>query len=149
MKKILITLIAVLSFSFANAQFKLGAAIGYETDGGTMAASGEAVYGLNETFELAADYSYGFEKDLVSLSTFDLNAHYLFNENFYALAGVNFAAVKVDLGPFGSVTANDTGANVGAGYRRGLSDSMDFFSEVKYMTALETVGIKVGILFNL
>lgn len=145
MKKVLITMIAVLAVSFANAQFKLGAAVGYETDGSTLAISGEAVYGMSDTFELAADYSHGLEKDNVTLSAFDVNAHYLFSETYYALAGVNFSTIKITGWP----NITDTGLNAGVGYRRAISDSMDFFSEAKYTTGLATIGIKVGILFNL
>ena len=133
MKKIFLTFLAVLSFYFVQAQdFRLGGSVGYSSEIEEVGFAADAVYSFDDSWEIAANYYFIPEiEDILKFSFFDVNAHYMFSESFYALAGIDFATIKLSL--LGeSATDSETGANVGLGGRFGLSDNLSFFTEAKY-----------------
>lgn len=158
MKKLfLCAAIAVFGLMNVNAQeFKLGPSVGYLSEIGAIGFGVDAVYSLNETWEVAVAGTYASE-DPVSWTAIDANGHYMFDESFYVLAGVQYLSSKVDIpniGGFGvlvgSASVTDFGFNAGAGYRYSLSDSISLFGEAKYVAiATGYVHAKVGVLFNL
>jgi len=157
MKKIILTaLVAVIAMVNVNAQestFRLGASAGYSSEIEEIGFGIDAVYSFNETWEAAADY-YMISADGGNVNDFDVNLHYMFSESFYALAGANFSTLKTDAFSIEgfdipSFSVSETGANVGLGGRFGLSDSLSFFTEAKYVTSYDGLfNIKAGILFS-
>jgi len=143
MKKIMLTaIIAVIAMVSVNAQegvFRVGGSVGYSSEFEEIGFGADAVYSIDETWEVAANYYLISEFDLSFLNA---NAHYLFSESFYALGGLGIAKYK---GGDGS----ETGANLGLGGRFGLSDNISFFTEAKYNTMIDGfMNIRAGILFS-
>jgi len=157
MKKIMLTaFVAVITMVSVNAQesvFRLGGSVGYSTEIEEVGFAVDAVYSINEFWEIAANYYFIPEiENSLKYSFVDVNAHYMFSESFYALAGVDLATVKLDFVIFDesiSESDSETGANLGIGGRFGLTDSLSFFTEAKYVTTYDGLfNIRAGILFS-
>jgi len=157
MKKFMLTafvaLIVMVSVNAQEGVFRLGGSVGYSSEIEEIGYSVDLVYSINDTWEVAADYSFIPEiDDMVKFSFIDINAHYMISESFYALAGVDFATAKVDFVLFDesfSESDSETGANIGLGGRFSLSDSLSFFTEAKYVTTYDGLfNIRAGILFS-
>ena len=151
MKKMMLTaLVAVIAMVSVNAQeFKLGGSAGYSTEIEEVGFSVDAVYSINESWEVAANYYFIPEiENALKISFIDVNAHYMFSESFYALAGLDLATIKLDF--FGeSASDNETGANLGIGGRFPLSDKLSFFTEAKYVTTYDGLfNVRAGLLFS-
>lgn len=152
----LTALVAVIAMVNANAQegvFRLGGSAGYSTEIEEIGYGIDIVYSINDTWEVAADYIFIPEiDDMLKFSFFDINAHYMISESFYALAGIDFASTKIDFTIFDesiSESDSETGANIGVGGRFSLTDSLSFFTEAKYVTTYDGLfNIRAGILFS-
>lgn len=164
MKKFVIITLATVVCLFSSLYLKaqdsqkifvgVGAKYASEIDNVGLEIKGD--YLFNETWEGSVGYTHFFEKDYLTFSMFDLNAHYVFNRDekraFYALAGLNILSSKFDMVIAGidhGGTSNHTGFNLGAGGRQFVSESIAIGAEVKYVFSehnIFTAGI--AILYN-
>lgn len=164
MKKILvvIALLAVTAFTTKSMAQEFGAAahVGYLSEIETMGFGGSLLYDFNETWGVAAGGTFAIKSsggvDLRWIAT-DLDVHYTFFDELYALAGGQYLSQRAKnsqtLSGFvlgeNSVTTTDFGVNVGAGYRYNLLDNVSVYSEVKYV-ALESgyIDARLGLHFG-
>lgn len=147
--------VALLLPSQAEAQIRLGAAYGTDTEIGVTAGFFRPV-----TAQGAAGLSVGFdgtfylpETNTISgsdyTSTFfelNANAHYpisnMSSGSLYALGGVQYAHASVET-PFGDATSSDIGLNLGAGMNFGR-----LFAEAKYaIGGFEQLVLSAGLSF--
>jgi hypothetical protein len=133
---LVLMILGVMTVSSVKAQFSVGPGVVYGTNIETVGIDGVVHYAFPNKFGLMAGYTYFFEKDHVTWSAIDVDATYDIYSmgdrgSVYALAGVDFLHSKVQvLGV--NVTGNDTGVNVGAGWRIGISGAMSLVPEVRY-----------------
>ncbi|MAZ72453.1 MAG: hypothetical protein CMC70_04835 [Flavobacteriaceae bacterium] len=164
MKKliVLIALVTVTNLTTRCFAQDLGGAIhaGYLSEIETLGFGGSLLYDINDTWGLAAGGTFAFKSEDnidVRWIAADLDVHYTFFDNLYALAGGQYlsARVKEDetfngfvLNEGSAVTSSDFGVNVGAGYRYNLMDNVSVYSEVKYV-ALESgyIDARLGLHF--
>ncbi len=147
--------VALLIPSRADAQIRVGAAFGLDTEIGITAGyymplnvsaveglsvGVDGVFYLPETTTVAGqDYTSNF---------FEVNAngHYPFTDvssgSLYALAGLQYARASVDT-PFGDASSSDVGLNLGAGLDFGM-----FFAEAKFgLGGFEQLVLSAGLSF--
>ncbi|MCH4896920.1 hypothetical protein E0494_09430 [Marinilabiliaceae bacterium JC040] len=149
MKKLLLLSIALILLAFSQetkAQFSVGAGTCYATDISSLGLSANVSYDINEDFFATSDFTYFFEKDLVSWSAFDVNANYAFLKldkigSIYGIGGINITSVKIDipkvafggaLAGGGSVSESNFGFNIGAGLKIDLTDKILLAPEMSY-----------------
>lgn len=156
MKKLSITfvclLITVLSFSqgFETQKLRAGAGLFYASDINNIGLNINAAYEINDLWEAAVGYSYFFEKDYLTWSVLDLDAHYNFYTDgskmtAYGLAGlaINFAKVTIpEINMGGGVVIPETtskdssvGLNLGVGVNYGLTDQLNLAPEFRVVLA--------------
>lgn len=139
----------------AQAQLSVGGGLGYGFDIEALGIQGRAVYGITDQIRGQADFTYFLEgTDGVTSWEFNVNGNYMLTSSggfdIYALAGLNFAHVTVDLGPFGNASNTDTGLNIGAGAQMGLSDNLNFFGEAKFsLGGSDQLFLGAGVLIGL
>lgn len=140
----------------ASAQLSLGGGVSYNLDAEEVGINVRGVYGFTETLRGQAGFTYYLVGDGLTLTEFNLNGNYVFSGEpggtmFYGLAGLNFFSASVDLGQFGGkVSATETGLNLGGGVNLGLSDSVMFYGEAKYVLSdASGLVLTAGVLFNL
>lgn len=161
MKKISLFLFVFTIAWTAKAQ-EFGAAIhlGYLTEINTVGFGADVLYDINDTWGVASNATIALsEVDDGNLNWFavDLNAHYTFFDELYALAGGEYLnqtnVIESSVGGFTlgkeKVRNSDFGVNVGGGYRYNLVDNVSLFAEVKYVI-LETgyVHARAGLHFG-
>ena len=160
-KQSFLTLLVFFSIIItANAQFGIGAGLLYGTDS-ELGFTGRVNYNINSKIGIFAGYSLlsseseedpltGLEAS-ASASSFDIDGHYHFSEGAtkpYVLAGISIWRVKAEVLGF-SVSASETGINVGGGVIHSPSDKFSLFGEAKYVIidggqAVFTVGAHYG-----
>lgn len=130
----LVFAVSVCTTSTAQDKFKLGVFGGYATKINAPAAGVKAFYGFTDQLRLAPSFAY-FPKSGITLMEINLDANYLFGSgegfSFYSLAGVNYYISQITVMGV-SASSSTIGANLGAGFELGFSDSMGFFAEAKY-----------------
>ncbi len=130
-----VMILGIMTASSLKAQFSVGPGVVYGTKIETIGVDGVVHYAFPNKIGVMAGYTYFFEKDHVTWSAIDVDATYDFYSmddkgSLYALAGVNFIHSKVKvLGT--EVTGNDTGVNVGAGWKIAMG-AMSLVPEVRY-----------------
>ena len=167
MKKLFfIATAAVLLFASTsvNAQIKVGGGLAYGSSINSIGISVNGEYAINEEWDAAAGFTYFFEKNYVSWSALDLDAHYTFTEiegfgKLYGIAGLNmlffsYNIPSIDLGEYGSYdggssTASSAGLNLGIGTKIGLSEKMTLAPEIKYALGNNFFQVGVKIFFSL
>lgn len=145
MKNIVLLLI-VLSTVFTTKAQEFGTAIhvGYLTEIDAIGFGADLTYDINDTWGVATNATFAFSEvgeDNLNWIGLDLNAHYTFFDELYALAGGEYLSQtfkdKSTVGGFtlgeDKITTSDFGVNVGAGYRYNLVDNVSLFAEVKYV----------------
>jgi hypothetical protein len=131
-----VMILGIMTVSSVKAQFSVGPGVVYGTNIETIGVDGVVHYAFPNKIGLMAGYTYFFEKDNVNWSAIDVDATYdLYSMgdrgSVYALAGVDFIHSKVKvLGA--NITGNDTGVNVGAGWRIAMGTKMSLVPEVRY-----------------
>ncbi|MTB53102.1 outer membrane beta-barrel protein [Lewinella sp. W8] len=141
--------------STAAAQLSVGGGIAYGFEAEEIGINVRGVYAFNETIAAQAGFIYYLVEDGLTLNEINLNGNYVFVDSgagtkVYALAGLNFTTVGVDLGQFGSASTTETGLNVGAGAKFGLGGSASLFGEVRYVISdFDGLVAGVGVLFDL
>ena len=158
-KQFYFPLVLVLLFMSTSVfgQLQLGAGLAYGTDidDGSIGIQVRGIYGITEQWGAGADFIfYLIGEDDVSAYEFNANAHYIFSntEKFtlYGLAGINVIRIEVDAGPFGSISASETGLNIGAGGKMAFTEKLSGIAEVKYaISDADQLVLAAGILFNL
>ncbi len=157
---ILVPLTACLLFSqHAAAQFSLGGGVTYGEGIEEFGVSARAAYAFNESFEMAAKYSYFFADDGVDFSMIDLDTHFTFfgddSVSVYGLGGLNISIFDfddVDIPGVGEIdlgSETELGANVGVGFLVNTSDRLGIFGEAKYVIGdadqfVFTTGLRFG-----
>jgi hypothetical protein len=141
--------------SSAAAQLSVGGGLVYNFEAEEEGINIRAVYAFNETVRAQAGFIYYFLPSGVGINEINLNGNFVFVDNgvgtkFYALGGVNFTTLSLDLG-FISDSETETGINLGAGGNFGLGGPISLFGEAKYLLIDEIGGITVtvGALFDL
>lgn len=147
--------VALLLPSQADAQIRLGAAYGTDTEIGLTAgffrpitasgAEGLSV-GFDGTFYLPETNTVGGSDFTSTFFEVNANAHYpisnMSSGSLYALGGVQYANASVDT-PFGDASSSDIGLNLGAGMNFGK-----LFAEAKYgIGGFEQLVLSAGISF--
>lgn len=163
MKTIKTTLVclAVLFASItASAQVNIGPMLAYGTDTdlgyGIKAefSAGEKL-SISPSFAVLSSTSIDFLgiKLKTSLSEINVDGHYTLSDNgniaWYGLLGANVVLISVNAA--GEKTSeSQIGANIGAGAKFALSDSMLGFAQAKYgIEGAEQLGIHLGVYFTL
>lgn len=152
-------LFAIIAYSTADAQFKLGAGLMYGSEVEQLGIRVDGVYTINEQFRGVVDFGYYFPEDEggVSLNYWELNlnGNYMFLSdaeqglNAYALAGLNFFNASVDIEGFGSSSNSETGLNLGAGLEYNL-DFAELFAEAKFVIGnADQLNVGAGLRFPL
>lgn len=167
MKKLfLLATATILMFVSSNlkAQIKVGGGAAYGTNISSIGISVNGEYALNETWDAAAGFTYFFEKNYLSWSALDLDAHYTFTEiegfgKLYGIAGLNmlffnYKIPTVDLGGFGSYgggsgTSSSAGLNLGIGTKIPMSEKITLAPELKYALGNNFFQVGVKIFFGL
>lgn len=129
-------ILGIMTVSSVKAQFSVGPGIVYGTQIETIGVDGVIHYAFPNKIGIMGGYTYFFEKSHVNWSSIDVDATYDFYSmgdkgSLYALAGVDFLHSKVKVGAV-NVTGNDTGVNVGAGWKIGMGSKMSLVPEVRY-----------------
>lgn len=139
-------LFALVAYSTAEAQFKLGAGLSYGTgvlDGSNvddwqndLGINVDAIYSISESIRAGASFTYFLPKDesglKVTVWELAANGNYVFlNQDelmVYGLAGLAFTGVSADNG--GDESETVIGLNLGAGLEKMLNFG-DLFAEAK------------------
>lgn len=156
-KQFLAALILLTGVHFAaQAQFSLGAGLGYGTDVEELAIRARGVYAISGPWRAASDFDFYLDgEDDLTYWELNLNGHYIFYNTekmkAYALAGLSFFHVGVDydttIPGFDDVSDNDTGLNLGAGLEIPLGP-VDFFGEAKFtLGGAEQLFLAAGLQF--
>lgn len=145
MRKIKIAMIALvlgIAAQSAQAQFSLGAGLGYATEIKSLGISAHAGYQFDDNWAATASYTYLLEKEHVTWSLLDFNANYSFYEvgsvgSLYGLAGLNILMWNMDdyelLGQkIKGANESEFGFNLGAGFKIDLSESLSLSPELTY-----------------
>lgn len=141
--------------STAAAQLSLGGGVAYGFEAEEIGLNVRGVYAFNETIAAQAGFIYYLVEDGLTLNEINLNGNYVFVDTgtgtkVYALAGLNFTTVGIDLGQFGSASSTETGINAGAGAKFGLGGAASIFAEAKYVIGdFDGLVATVGVLFDL
>ncbi len=152
MRKLLLSIVAVLfvavSSAFAQEQkWAIGLNFGYGTDVEKPFIGVRGQYGINEAFDIAANFNYYFKETYeeygssVDLKCWDINAdlhwNVLHGENYrlYPLAGLTYMRAKASADGEGvTVSASDGefGVNLGVGGAYDISSNFAIGVELKY-----------------
>jgi len=147
--------VALLFPSEADAQIRLGAADGTDTEIGVTAgffrpvtaqgAEGLSV-GFDGTFYLPEKNTVGGSDFTSTFFELNANAHYpvsnMSSGSLYALGGLQYAHASVET-PFGDASSSDLGLNLGAGLNFGK-----LFVEAKYgIGGFEQLALSAGLSF--
>ena len=166
MKKIFLFLLAMsfTAIGFAQLNAGLGLIYGTEIEQLGLAVKGQydgiaenidGSVGLHFFFPDKSDFSGGELKS--SLTTINLDGHYNFDAaesfNIYALAGLNFAIIKVKFDsntpfvPSSDESESEIGLNLGAGASTDINETLKGFAELKYTVSdFDQLVIAIGIL---
>ncbi len=155
MKKLFLSFVLVFaSFFSLNAQTGLGGGIAYGFDVSELGIQLRGVHQFNDTWGGGADFIYYLEGvEDVSIWEFNANAHYMLTSTdqatLYALAGINLFGASVSF--LGETVSNtETGLNLGAGGKIGISDNISGIGELKFSIGdASQLLLAAGILFNL
>lgn len=131
-----VMILGMMTVSSVKAQFSVGPGVVYGTQIETIGVDGVIHYAFPNKIGIMGGYTYFFEKSHETWSAIDVDATYdLYSMgdrgSLYALAGVNFLHNKVKVAGV-SVTGNDTGFNLGAGWRIGMGTKASLVPEVRY-----------------
>lgn len=131
-----VMILGIMTVSSVKAQFSVGPGIVYGTQIETIGVDGVIHYAFPNKIGIMGGYTYFFEKSHVTWSAIDVDATYDFYSmgdkgSLYALAGVDFLHSKVKVAGV-NVTGNDTGVNIGAGWKIGMGSTMSLVPEVRY-----------------
>jgi outer membrane immunogenic protein len=166
MKKIMLAAVAafvLISVQNSQAQIGLGAGLAYGTEIENIGIQLGGTYVINEDFRAAVDIIYYFPKEeeggFVETKWFEFNAnaHYIFFQddsmNAYAIGGLNYTSLTVDveIPGFGSASASDgeVGLNLGIGAMIDVGFS-NLYGEAKYVLGnADQLSIAVGLRFAL
>ena len=145
MKKIFLILALSLAVFTTKAQ-EFGAALhaGYLTEIGTVGFGADLLYEIDDTWGVASNVTFAFTEvaeDKLNWLALDLNVHYTFVDELYALAGGEYLTTNLKdrstVGGFSlgenKITNSEFGVNLGAGYRFPIVDNVSIFTEVKYV----------------
>ena len=132
-----IMVLGVMSVSSLKAQFSVGPGVVYGTQIETIGVDGVIHYAFPAKLGVMAGYTYFFEKSHVTWSAIDVDATYdLYamgdRGSVYGLAGLDFLHSSLKVPGLATVTDNQTGLNLGVGWRIGLAGSMSLVPEVRY-----------------
>ena len=146
---ILVLLVFTLSDSSAQIGFKgVGGRLGFVTaDGSQSGIIFGAHVNLGEIIPgLALVPNIDYWSDSIDYLSVNANVRYYFptggSVDLFALGGLGFVRVKVDLGPFGSVSNTEFGLNLGGGAEIPLSDNLKGVG----MLVLNTEGTQIKIM---
>jgi len=131
-----VMILGIMTVSSLKAQFSVGPGIVYGTEIKTIGVDGVVHYAFPGKIGLMGGFTYFFEKDHVTWSAVDVDATYDFykmgdNGSLYALAGVDFLHSKVKVGAI-EATGNDTGVNIGAGWKISMGTKASLVPELRY-----------------
>lgn len=108
-------------------------------------------YFVSDAISAGASYDMFFKSEVggasVNYSSINIDGRYYFGEMFYGLAGLSLAKATSEFSGF-KVSANETGANIGAGAIFAMGDSAGINVQVKYNTPLEQIVGQVGVSFS-
>jgi hypothetical protein len=162
MKKLTILLVFAMFIGIgtisAQNEIQVGGSLGYSTRIASVGIGIDGVYHINDKISAAGNFTYYFEKDLVSWMTIDANVHYnlteLENSKVYGLAGLDIliGSVNIDMGIMGNYSSSftDVGLNLGAGINHTLTDKISLLGEAKFVLIAGTyINVRAGILYNL
>ncbi len=161
--KVLVVLVALFSYSEANAQISGGLGLVYGTGINNIGFSLNGKYEINEKWSAAPSFTYFLKKDLVNWSALDLDANYQLKEldnigNLYAIGGLNMTFFKLkydyDLGSYGdfggTVSGSDVGVNLGVGLFFPAGEKLNIAPEIRYtLGGANFFRIGVKAMFNL
>ncbi len=152
-KSIILVALLTLAFSSANAQFKfkgVGAGLSLGSQAAISSSDGSATMGfginvnalasITDKIDIAGTFVYFFpssqtffgETVKVNLITISFDGHYNFNENFYALAGLNIGSASGSVDGVSVPGSTKVGINLGVGANLPLSETLGGFGEVGY-----------------
>lgn len=161
-----------MSFCFSQKQLGLSAVYGTEIE--TLGLGLRGVIILNENFSVVPEIvaflpknrditleGVQFGESTTDMILFNADLHYTFdfyikNLEIYALAGFNYTEANNDVElsstdeiDFGQLQESGVGANLGAGTRYALTNSLYLFAEAKYIfNDINQAVFNVGILAN-
>lgn len=157
-------LIAVAGFLFAagtaSAQTKVGVFLGYGSEIETLALGANAEFPVNSKLSIAPGLVFFLPNDggayKTSMWEINGNVNYYFvtdgSVNFYGLAGLNIAGVKVnyDNDLFEDQSDTEVGINLGVGANFDIGKNFMPFGEVKYaISDFDQLAIFFGLRFKL
>lgn len=143
-------LMLVANSNAAAQDFSVGGGLAYGTEVEAIGIQGGATYAFTEEIRGAADVIIFFP-DNYDWWELNVNGHYLFYAeegiSVYALAGLNYATLSIDLGQFGSASDSELGLNLGGGAEFGV-DFANVYVEVKYVLGnADQLGLSGGLRF--
>lgn len=157
MKKLfgIVTLVIGITFALntgamAQNEFSAGGGLAYGTEVEAIGIQGGATYSFTEEIRGAADIIIYFP-DNYDWWELNVNGHYnFFSEDgvsVYALAGLNYATLSVDLGQFGDASDSELGLNLGGGAEFGV-EFANVYAELKYVLGnADQLGLSAGLRF--
>jgi len=154
MRNLIRAAVIVLAVGFTTqlqAQFSLGAGLGYGFDIEEAALNIRANYAFTEEWRAAPDFLYYFDgEEGISIYEINLNGHYVYvdDDGFrsYALGGLNILAISIE--DFDG--DSEVGLNLGNGVEYDFTDSIAGFAELRFAIQDESqLVLSLGAMFRL
>lgn len=154
MKKLLsfsiILLISLGISETASAQWSAGGGLVYGTEVSEIGLQLNGVYEIDEEWRGSADFIYYFVSGNLSISEFNINAHYVFHDEdeltAYGIGGINYLRVSSSFQGF-SASGSEIGLNIGAGLEYDL-EFANLFAEAKFaISSFDQLVIASGLRF--
>lgn len=147
---VVLGLILMANTNVMAQDFSVGGGLAYGSEVEAIGIQGGATYNFTEEIRGTADVIIFFP-DNYDWWELNVNGNYLFYSeegiNVYALAGLNYATVSVDLGQFGNASDSELGLNLGGGAEFGV-DFANVYVELKYVLGnADQLGLSGGLRF--
>ena len=131
-----VLVIGIISFSSLKAQISIGPGVAYGTNIDQIGVLGNVTYNFAQKWGVMGDLTFFLQTQDITWTALDIDATYDFcklNEknNLYALAGLDFLRTKASILGY-TATGNDTGLNLGVGWKMKLSNKIFFIPEARY-----------------
>ncbi|MFV0505984.1 MAG: hypothetical protein ACK5L5_04630 [Bacteroidales bacterium] len=132
MKRLVLLFLVAVTVHVASAQvfdygqIRVGGGLSYLTEIADMGLNANVIYSTTPRSELAAAYTYAFEKKSTRYNLFDFDWHWVLFDNHsklnaYVLTGICFASSEVKT-PLETVSDSNLAINAGLGLNYRLSD---------------------------
>ncbi len=149
-----IVAILLLTISFSSqAQTRVGGGFAWGSEIEDFGINLRGDISVTDNISLVPGFTFFFTESNLTWWELSANGHWHFQgepTGAYALVGLNFTRVEVDLGPFGEFGDTEVGLNVGGGYNFNLPGPVDPFGEARFVIGdADQLVLALGILVSI